>query len=167
MRPSSNCRKAIRPKSGNAVSAYPVGRSSVLPLPEHLLRRPKILLFDEATSNLDLQTAEHFAKTINALKGQVTMLFIAHQIPKGLKLDGVVQIGNPGHGDERHLDIVSETKRAKEPAMSAANNRAMNAANMSLSKQALDFAPSILAIQARPASPLPRVMLYTLLPCSC
>ncbi len=39
----------------------------------------------------------------------------------------------------------------------------MNAANMSLSKQALDFAPSILAIQGRPASPLPRVMLYTLL----
>lgn len=39
----------------------------------------------------------------------------------------------------------------------------MNAANISLSKQALDFAPSILAIQARPASPLPRVMLYTLM----
>ena len=39
----------------------------------------------------------------------------------------------------------------------------MSAANISLSKQALDFAPSILAIQARPASPLPRVMLYTLL----
>ena len=39
----------------------------------------------------------------------------------------------------------------------------MTAADMSLSKQALDFAPSILAIQARPASPLPRVMLYTLM----
>ncbi len=39
----------------------------------------------------------------------------------------------------------------------------MSAANLSLSKEALDFAPSILAIQARPASPLPRVMLYTLL----
>ena len=39
----------------------------------------------------------------------------------------------------------------------------MSAANISLSKQAMDFAPSILAIQARPASPLPRVMLYTLL----
>lgn len=39
----------------------------------------------------------------------------------------------------------------------------MSAAGMTLSKQALDFAPSILAIQARPASPLPRVMLYTLL----
>ena len=39
----------------------------------------------------------------------------------------------------------------------------MSATNLSLSKEALDFAPSILAIQARPASPLPRVMLYTLL----
>ena len=39
----------------------------------------------------------------------------------------------------------------------------MNAATtMNMSKQALDFAPAILAIQARPASPLPRVMLYTL-----
>ena len=39
----------------------------------------------------------------------------------------------------------------------------MSAADLMLSKQALDFAPSILAIQARPASPLPRAMLYTLL----
>ena len=83
------------------------GQKQRIAIARALLRRPKILLFDEATSNLDLQTAEHFAKTINALKGQVTMLFIAHQIPKGLKLDGVVQIGNPAHGDERKLDIVS------------------------------------------------------------
>ena len=48
--------------------------------------------------------------------------------------------------------------------MSAANpSLAIPPAAMSLSKDALDFAPSILAIQARPASPLPRVMLYTLL----
>ena len=40
---------------------------------------------------------------------------------------------------------------------------AMNQPTMNISKQALDFAPAILAIQARPASPLPRVMLYTLL----
>ena len=26
------------------------------------------------------QTAEHFAKTINRLKGKVTMIFITHQI---------------------------------------------------------------------------------------
>jgi hemolysin D len=48
--------------------------------------------------------------------------------------------------------------------MSAANpSLAMNSTTMNLNKEALDFAPSILAIQTRPASPLPRVMLYTLL----
>jgi subfamily B ATP-binding cassette protein HlyB/CyaB len=35
-----------------------------------LLKRPKILIFDEAVSNLDQQTAEHFAQTINKLKGR-------------------------------------------------------------------------------------------------
>ena len=47
--------------------------------------------------------------------------------------------------------------------MTTANSSpAMPPSMMKLSKDALDFAPSILAIQARPASPLPRVMLYTL-----
>jgi subfamily B ATP-binding cassette protein HlyB/CyaB len=49
-----------------------------------LLKNPKVLIFDEAVSNLDQQTAEHFARTINTLKGRVTMIFITHQIPKGL-----------------------------------------------------------------------------------
>jgi subfamily B ATP-binding cassette protein HlyB/CyaB len=34
-----------------------------------------------------------FAKTINKLKGKVTMLFITHQVPKGLHVDEVVELG--------------------------------------------------------------------------
>lgn len=58
-----------------------------------LLKRPCILIFDEATSNLDHQTTEHFAATVNALKGKVTMLFITHQLPKGLQVDEVFRFG--------------------------------------------------------------------------
>ena len=58
-----------------------------------LLKRPKVLIFDEAISNLDQQTAEHFAQTINRLKGGVTMIFITHQVPKGLQVDDVVNMG--------------------------------------------------------------------------
>jgi ATP-binding cassette, subfamily B, bacterial HlyB/CyaB len=58
-----------------------------------LLKRPKVLIFDEAISNLDQQTAEHFAQTINRLKSKVTMIFITHQVPKGLLVDEVVNIG--------------------------------------------------------------------------
>ena len=44
-------------------------------------------------SNLDQQTAEPFAQTINRLKGRVTMIFITHQVPKGLQVDEVVNMG--------------------------------------------------------------------------
>jgi ATP-binding cassette, subfamily B, bacterial HlyB/CyaB len=52
-----------------------------------------VLIFDEATSNLDQATAESFAGTVNALKGKVTMLFITHGLPKALQVDSVVKIG--------------------------------------------------------------------------
>jgi subfamily B ATP-binding cassette protein HlyB/CyaB len=58
-----------------------------------LIKRPKVLVFDEAISNLDQQTAELFAQTINRIKGQVTMIFITHQIPRGLLVDEVVDMG--------------------------------------------------------------------------
>ena len=48
---------------------------------------------DEATSNLDPVTAEHFAATINQLKGRATILFIAHALPKNLQIDEGVRLG--------------------------------------------------------------------------
>jgi len=58
-----------------------------------LLKQPKVLIFDEAVSNLDQQTTEHFAQTVNKLKGKVTILFITHQLPKGLQVDEAVILG--------------------------------------------------------------------------
>ena len=69
------------------------GQRQRIAIARALLKRPKILVFDEAVSNLDQQTAEHFAKTINNLKGKVTMLFITHQIPRGLMVDEVLELG--------------------------------------------------------------------------
>ena len=43
--------------------------------------------------DLDQDTAEHFAQTINQLKGQMTMFFIAHGLPKALHVDVVVALG--------------------------------------------------------------------------
>jgi len=68
------------------------GQRQRLAIARAVLKRPKILVFDEATSNLDEGTAEAFAHTINQLKGKVTVLFIAHQVPKGLKVDEVVRL---------------------------------------------------------------------------
>jgi subfamily B ATP-binding cassette protein HlyB/CyaB len=57
-----------------------------------LLKGPRILIFDEATSNLDPVTADQIGRTVNALKGKVTILFIAHALPKTLHVDQIVRI---------------------------------------------------------------------------
>jgi len=69
------------------------GQKQRIAIARAILKRPKILVFDEATSNLDQPTSEAFAKTINKLKGKVTILFITHQLPKGLKVDDAVILG--------------------------------------------------------------------------
>jgi len=69
------------------------GQKQRLAIARALLKRPKILIFDEAASNLDRSTAEQFARTINQLKGKVTILYITHQLPKGLEVDEVVTLG--------------------------------------------------------------------------
>jgi ATP-binding cassette, subfamily B, bacterial HlyB/CyaB len=65
------------------------GQKQRLAIARAILKRPKILIFDEATSALDAHTAERFAQTVNKLKGAATILFIAHQLPKGLAVDEV------------------------------------------------------------------------------
>jgi ATP-binding cassette, subfamily B, bacterial HlyB/CyaB len=69
------------------------GQKQRLAIARAVIKQPKILIFDEATSSLDAATAEHFCATINQLKGKVTMLFITHALPKNLQVDEIVQIG--------------------------------------------------------------------------
>ena len=76
------------------------GQKQRIAIARALLKQPRVLIFDEATSNLDQQTAEHFARTINKLMGQVSMLFITHQLPKGLNVDEAVLLGKDKETEE-------------------------------------------------------------------
>ncbi len=69
------------------------GQKQRIAIARALLKQPKILIFDEATSSLDSTTAEHFAATVNQLKGKVTMLFITHALPKNLMVDEFSRLG--------------------------------------------------------------------------
>jgi len=72
------------------------GQKQRLAIARALLKRPKVLIFDEATSSLDEPTAEAFAATINELRGKVTMIVIAHRVPKALRVDQVLKLGKAG-----------------------------------------------------------------------
>jgi len=82
------------------------GQKQRLAIARAVLKRPRVLVFDEATSNLDASTAEQFAQTVNQLKGRVTVLFIAHQVPKGLEVDEVVRLGE----NVAQMRVVAEEK---------------------------------------------------------
>ena len=68
------------------------GQRQRIAIARALLKRPKVLIFDEATSSLDSETAEHFAQTVNQLKGQVTIIFIAHALPRGLHVEQTIRM---------------------------------------------------------------------------
>lgn len=57
-----------------------------------LLKRPAVLVFDEATRGLDDDASEHIGSTVNYLRGKVTVLFIAHKVPKCLTVDAHVKL---------------------------------------------------------------------------
>jgi ATP-binding cassette, subfamily B, bacterial HlyB/CyaB len=61
------------------------GQKQRIAIARALLKRPAILIFDEATSNLDDETATAFGETINQLKGKATILMIAHKLPTNLQ----------------------------------------------------------------------------------
>jgi subfamily B ATP-binding cassette protein HlyB/CyaB len=79
------------------------GQRQRIAIARALLKRPKVLVFDEAVSNLDQETAELFAQTINRLKGKATMVFITHQVPRGLAVDRVLHL-NQGTSHEKRKE---------------------------------------------------------------
>lgn len=95
------------------------GQKQRIAVARALLKQPKVLIFDEAVSNLDQQTAEHFAQTVNKLKGKVTILFITHQLPKGLQVDEAVILGKEKNNN-------SEQPKATPQNYQASNNNTLN-----------------------------------------
>ena len=82
------------------------GQKQRLAIARAILKSPRVLIFDEAAANLDAQTAERFAQTVNQLKGKVTILFIAHQLPRGLQVDDVFTLSAEKATQMRVVDEV-------------------------------------------------------------
>jgi ATP-binding cassette subfamily C protein len=56
------------------------GERQRLALARALLRRPRLLILDEATNSLDAHTEQRILTTVEALRGETTIVMIAHRI---------------------------------------------------------------------------------------
>ncbi len=70
------------------------GQKQRIAIARALLKRPQILIFDEATSNLDDETANAFGETINQLRGRATILMIAHKLPTSIQAIETFKLGS-------------------------------------------------------------------------
>lgn len=68
------------------------GQKQRLAIARALIRKTKIILFDEATSALDNQTQYDIQKSINNLKGDYTILIIAHRLSTVINSDKIFLI---------------------------------------------------------------------------
>lgn len=78
---------------GNRGSHLSGGERQRICLARALLRQPGLLILDEATSALDRSVEDRLLRTLARLRGQMTLLIIAHRLPDWLDPDLVLTLG--------------------------------------------------------------------------
>ncbi len=72
------------------------GQRQKIAIARALLKKPKIIIFDEATASLDGESEKQLQKTITRLKGHTTVIIIAHRLSSVKAVENVLVIGNNG-----------------------------------------------------------------------
>ncbi|HPT42186.1 MAG TPA: ABC transporter ATP-binding protein, partial [Candidatus Gastranaerophilaceae bacterium] len=70
------------------------GQKQRLAIARAIYRNPQVLIFDEATSALDVETEHEITKMLNDLKGEKTIIAIAHRLSTLKSCDRLVYLKN-------------------------------------------------------------------------
>ena len=82
--------KKLETNIGEFGSQLSGGQKQRLCIARALLRKPKILILDEATSALDAVSENSIKKTINNIKGNLTVVVIAHRLSTIINSDQIL-----------------------------------------------------------------------------
>jgi ABC-type multidrug transport system fused ATPase/permease subunit len=105
-------------RAGERGSKLSGGQRQRLGIARALYTNPKLLILDEATSSLDGQTEADISDSINALKGEVTVVIVAHRLSTIRKADRVIYLENgrliaAGSVDEVRAQVPNFDTQAK------------------------------------------------------
>ncbi len=87
------------------------GERQRLAIARALLKKSEIILFDEATSSLDNQTQKDIQQAINNMKGEYTILIIAHRLSTVINSDRIIIIDDGKvAGDGNHKELYNNNE---------------------------------------------------------
>ncbi len=72
------------------------GQRQKIAIARALLKKPKVIIFDEATAALDGESEKQLQKTITQLRGNTTVIVIAHRLSSVKVVEQVMVIGHNG-----------------------------------------------------------------------
>jgi ABC-type multidrug transport system fused ATPase/permease subunit len=85
------------------------GQRQRLGIARALFTRPRLIVFDEATSSLDGQTEQEISEALYKLKGEVTLIVIAHRLSTVQSADKVIYLED---GELRAMGAFREVREA-------------------------------------------------------
>ena len=92
----------LRGHENELISGYSQGMKQKIAIISALLHRPKVLVLDEATSNLDLKSETMVEAALDVLLQGRTAVLIAHRLSTAMRADRIVVVG-----DGRLLEVGS------------------------------------------------------------
>lgn len=94
---------------GEAGSALSGGERQRVSIARALLKRAPIVLLDEATAALDPENQRYVQASLDSLRGQTTLLVIAHQLTTVMNADQIIVLDEQGQIAEtgRHDDLIT------------------------------------------------------------
>ena len=90
------------------------GQKQKLDLTRNIIKNPPVLLFDEATSNLDSESEKKIQMTIDKLNGYKTIVIVAHRLSTIKSANQIIFLENGEiTGIGNHKDLLSNHKKYK------------------------------------------------------
>ncbi len=90
----ANLPNGINEFIGNNGKKLSGGEMQKIAIARTLIRKPKLIVFDEITNHLDKDSRLSILKIIADLKGRITVLFVSHYNQLDIEFDKVIVLGN-------------------------------------------------------------------------
>ena len=98
------------------------GQRQRLFIARELFRDPRLLILDEATSSLDTESERCIQKSIDELKGQMTVVIIAHRLSTVRNVDMIYVLDKGQIVEQGHFDELADSETTRLGKMVAMQN---------------------------------------------